>query len=76
MKGLNPIAEWLTKASETIQQFDEQMKQHGARQHMLTSYKEALLGVRAVINSAVDVLEEKEKTADGKQGTRKVSITD
>lgn len=76
MNNLNPIAEWLVKKSETIQRFDEQMKQHGVRQHMLASCKEALLCLQAVIESTVEVIEETEKTASAEHGTRKVSITD
>lgn len=76
MNDVNMIVERLIKTSFTIQRFDEQMKKHGVRQHMLASCKEALLGVQAIIESAVEVLEETEKTANSEQEIRKVTISD
>ncbi|MDQ8733640.1 hypothetical protein [Paenibacillus sp. LHD-38] len=81
MSDINKFAERLFKMSDTMSRFDEQMKKHGARQHLLASCKEALLGAQAIIESAVEVIEETEKTektATSGQGQeiRKVKISD
>jgi hypothetical protein len=78
LSDINKFAERLIKMSDTIARFDDQMKKHGARQHLLASCKEALLGVQGIIESAVEVIEETEKTANDGQGqeTRKVQISD
>lgn len=76
MSDFNKFAERLIMMSDTITRFDEQMKKHGVRRHMLGSCKEALLGVQGIIESAVEVIEESEKKASAGQELRKVQISD
>ncbi|WP_419873515.1 hypothetical protein [Candidatus Pristimantibacillus sp. PTI5] len=76
MNDLNKIAERLVQMSHAIERFDEQLKKHGVRRHMLGSCKEALLGVQGIIESAVEIIEETEKKASAGQELRKVQISD